>query len=361
MKILLLGEYSNLHATLADALRLLGHDVTVASDGCKWMNNDRDIDLARPGYDLYNSIKYLNNVNNAFKKFKGYDVVQIKNPSFLDLNIKRNLEFYRFLLKNNEKVFLGAFGTDYFWEKLCLENKILKYSDLYVGDKPLDIYKCEWVGTPFEDANIEIAETCNGVISCLYEYYKAYEPYYKNKLEYIPLPINTDLLHYEQKGKQKDKINFFIGIQKLKTKLKGTDLLLEQLIKIKEAYPKEVSINKVISLPWFEYVKTMSQSDVILDQLYSYTPAMNGLIGMAQGLVLVGGGEPEIYELLKENKNHPIINVFPSKEDIYNKLENLIQNKNSIPEISSNNRKFVEQHHNYIQVAQHYVQFWNSK
>ena len=65
--------------------------------------------------------------------------------------------------------------------------------------------------------------------------------------------------------------------------------------------------------------------------------------------------------MLKENKNLSIINVFPSKEDIYNKLENLIQNKNSIPEISSNNRKFVEQHHNYIQVAQHYVQFWNSK
>lgn len=361
MKILLLGEYSALHYTLAEGLRVLGHDVTVASDGCKWMGNDRDIDLFRSGYDFFNSVKYLGRVHNIFKKFTGYDIVQINNPSFLDLKIKRNLHFYRFLLKNNDKVFLGAFGTDYFWEKLCVENKTLRYTDLFIGEKPLDIYKCEWLGNQFQDANIEIAETCTGVISCLYEYYKAYEPYYKDKLEYIPLPINTDLLQYKQKGIQEDKIKIFIGIQKFKTKLKGTDLFLEEVMKIQQAYPKEVVVNKVTSLPWMEYVKIMSESDVLLDQLYSYTPGMNGLIGMAQGLVLVGGGEPEMYKLLNENNNRPIINVFPVKENIYSQLEKLIENKMIISEISENSRRFVEQHHNYIQVAQQYVDFWNSK
>lgn len=361
MKILLIGEYSALHSTLADGLRILGHEVTVASDGCKWMQNDRDINLFRSGYDFFNSVKYLGRVHNIFTKFKGYDIVQINNPSFLDLKIKRNLSFYRFLLKNNAKVFLGAFGTDYFWEKLCIENKTLRYTDLFVGEKPLDIYKCEWLGTQFQEANIEIAETCNGITSCLYEYYKAYEPYYKNKLGYIPLPINTDLLPFKQKEAAEGKIKFFIGIQKLKSKFKGTDLFLEEVIKIQQAYPKEVLINKVTSLPWMEYVKIMSEADVLLDQLYSYTPGMNGLIGMAQGLVLVGGGEPEMYELLKESNNRPIVNTFPSREDIYTKLEELIQNKKNIPQISENSRRFVEQHHNYIQVAQQYVDFWNSK
>ena len=37
MKILLLGEASNLHWTLAEGLRTLGHDVTVASGGSGWM------------------------------------------------------------------------------------------------------------------------------------------------------------------------------------------------------------------------------------------------------------------------------------------------------------------------------------
>ena len=88
---------------------------------------------------------------------------------------------------------------------------------------------------------------------------------------------------------------------------------------------------------------------------------MNGLIGMAQGLVLVGGGEPEMYELLNEKNNFPIVNVYPSGQDIYDKLEEMIQNKKDIPEISSNSREFIEKHHNYIKVAQKYIDFWKSK
>ena len=36
MRILLMGEYSNVHNTLAIGLRALGHEVTVASDGDSW-------------------------------------------------------------------------------------------------------------------------------------------------------------------------------------------------------------------------------------------------------------------------------------------------------------------------------------
>lgn len=43
MKILLLGEYSNVHWTLAQGLRALGHSVTVVSDGDGWKNYPRDI------------------------------------------------------------------------------------------------------------------------------------------------------------------------------------------------------------------------------------------------------------------------------------------------------------------------------
>ena len=45
MKILLVGEYSNVHWTLAEGLRALGHDVTVASGGDSWKGYPRDIDL----------------------------------------------------------------------------------------------------------------------------------------------------------------------------------------------------------------------------------------------------------------------------------------------------------------------------
>ncbi len=57
MKILLMGEYSNVHATLAEGLRKLGHQVTVLSNGDFWKNYPRDIDLVRkPGKTGRNSV-----------------------------------------------------------------------------------------------------------------------------------------------------------------------------------------------------------------------------------------------------------------------------------------------------------------
>ena len=47
MRILLIGEYSNVHNTLAKGLQALGHDCVVASDGDHWKNYPRDIDLRR--------------------------------------------------------------------------------------------------------------------------------------------------------------------------------------------------------------------------------------------------------------------------------------------------------------------------
>ena len=44
LKILLLGEYSNVHATLSDGLRQLGHKVTVMSNGDFW----KDLLNSRP-------------------------------------------------------------------------------------------------------------------------------------------------------------------------------------------------------------------------------------------------------------------------------------------------------------------------
>ena len=86
MKILLIGEYSNLHWTLAKGLKALGHKVVVASDGCGWQNNYRDIDISLKGDSYYNKIKYRIDILRNIHKFKGYDVVQVISPAFLKLN-----------------------------------------------------------------------------------------------------------------------------------------------------------------------------------------------------------------------------------------------------------------------------------
>ena len=115
MRILLLGEYSNVHWNLAIGLRALGHEVCVASDGDNWKGYHRDVDLRRDSLSLWGTIKYLYKLIRGFRQFKNYDVVQLINPVFLSLKGGRIKPFYRYLRKHNKKVFLGAFGMDYYY------------------------------------------------------------------------------------------------------------------------------------------------------------------------------------------------------------------------------------------------------
>ena len=83
MKILLLGEASNLHWTLSEGLRSLGHKVTVISNGSVWMNNNRDINLKRKSYSFPDTLHYAGSLIYHLKDLTGYDIVQINHPCFL--------------------------------------------------------------------------------------------------------------------------------------------------------------------------------------------------------------------------------------------------------------------------------------
>ncbi|SHF51569.1 glycosyltransferase family protein [Dysgonomonas macrotermitis] len=364
MKILLLGEYSGLHLTLAEGLKYLGHQVTVASDGDGFKNYYRDIDLLRKSSGLWDTAVGLKRIIANLPKFKGYDIVQIINPCFTTQNIEVNLKLYRYLKRHNYKVFLGAFGDDYYWLKACLDKKF-RYSEFNIGDHENNLsynqkIRHDWLETKRKDANIEIAETCNGIIACLYEYFEAYKDQYNDKLAYIPLPVNTKKI-ISRPIPITDQINFFIGINKARSEFKGTDMLYRALTSLQKNYPDDVRILKAESVDYSEYLRLISDAHVVLDQIYSYSPAMNGLLTMALGKVLVGGGEPEMYSLSGEDSNRPVINVYPAEESIYHSLESVIRQKFDLPTYGLDSRRFVDTHHNYIKVAQQYLDFWGSK
>lgn len=365
MKILLIGEYSRLHLTLAEGLGKMGFEVTVASDGDGFKNYERDIDLKRKSSGLKNTALSLIHTYKSFRHFKRYDIVQIINPCFTAQNININIQLYKYLRKNNPKVFLGAFGDDSFWLRACLTNEILRYSEFYNGKKPINVdlrkrMEKKWLDNKTEQHNRYIAETADGIIACLYEYYISYKNAYQEKLTYIPLPINTDLLPFTPIENIPRQLLFLIGINKERSQIKGTDIMEKALLKLKKCYPEEVSIKRAESISHAEYNHKVLNSHIVLDQLYSYTPAMNALNAMAMGKIAVSGGEPEMYELLGEKQNHPVINVYPDENDVFNKLECLIKHKNNLPDLSANSRIFVEEHHSYKKIAKQYLSFWDS-
>lgn len=364
MKILLIGEYSGLHWTLAEGLRLLGHEVTVVSDGDLWKNYPRDINLFRPTDSFTDGLRYLWKVLHHLPKFKGYDVVQLINPHFLRLRSERTLPIYRYLKKHNKRIFLGAFGHDYYYTHACMESNIYRYSDYKVGNRYKDtennrIALQEDLHGGTAVANKEIANSCDGIIACLWEYYAAYQLHFPKKSVFIPLPI--DLRNIAPRTRTiPQKVNFFIGIQSKRSDVKGTDIMLPILRDIAQKYPDRCTVTEVSNVPFATYCQLLDKADVQLDQIYSYTPSMNSLLAMAKGVVVISGGEPENYAILNEQKLRPIINVQPCESDIYKQLEETVLHPERIPQLSTESIEYVKKHHDMMKVAQQYIDYWSS-
>ena len=357
MRILLLGEYSNVHATLAEGLRQMGHEVTVASNGDFWKDYHRDVDLSRTSGRL-GGLKLLARVYSLLPSWRGFDVVQLINPMFLELRAERLFHIYRYLRRNNKKMVLGAFGMDWYWVYECTYKKPLRYSDFNIGDKlrtneSAQREQSDWLGTSKERLNKMIAEDCDAIVTGLYEYQVCYEPYFPQKTQFIPYPIKMSA-HPTISEEKPDKLRLFIGISRNRSEYKGTDIMLRAAEAIHEKHPDLLEIIKAEGVPFSQYQQMMESSDALMDQLYSYTPAMNALLALSKGIIVIGGGEPENYEILGESQLRPIVNVLPTYESVCQELERLVLHPELIPVLKRQSIEYVNRYHDYLKVAVQY-------
>ncbi len=369
MKILFAGDASNLHNCLAHRLRKMGHEATVASDGSRWMDTDRDINLVRhPG--KLGALRYLMDIRRALPKMTGYDIVEIASPIFLRLKPHRVAKIFDFLKANNRHVVLSALATDKVYYDACHDGHTFRYSDYFLGDEPSPYVgsseyimqqQDNWKEPFMSEHSNHILAGIDGAVACLYEYFVAYKPVLGDRVAYGGVPIDVESLSFRPLEKTPEKVRLFIGIQRDRHVVKGTDRLLAAMKRVHDRYPGITELEVVENLPYDEYTRRMRNSHVILDQLYSYTPATNALIAMAQGLVAVSGAEPEYYDLIGETSNKPVINVSPLVEgDIDKKLAWLVENRDQLPQMARMSRIFVEKHNAAPIVAQRYLDFWKS-
>ncbi len=366
MRILLLGDYSNVHWTLATGLRALGHEAVVVSDGDGWKNYPRDIDLSRHSLGHWDTLRYYLRCWQVVSRLRGFDVVQLINPIFLDLRANKISPFYHFLRRHNRKLFLGAFGMDHYWVKTCLDCHTFRYSDFNIGnrqrtDEPFNQdFIRDWLNGEKTQLNIDIARDADGIISGLYEYDRCYRPHFPDKTTFIPFPIDMSRAKPKAPHAAGTPIRFFVGIQKQRNAYKGTDIMLRALERVKALHPRQTEIVKAEDVPFADYVRLLDSCDVILDQLYSYTPAMNALQAMSQGLIVVGGGEEENYEILGEKELRPIINVHPDEDDCFRQMEDLVLHPERVPLLSRQSVEYVRRYHDHLRVAALYLRTWQA-
>jgi hypothetical protein len=308
-------------------------------------------------------------------KMRGYDIVQLINPMFFELKAERLFWFYKWLRRNNKRLILGAYGMDYYWVHECVTNKPLRYSDFNIGDElrtDPDAMKerHDWLGTAKERLNKMIANDCDGIVTGLYEYDVCYRPHFPAKTMFIPYPIIPANPTIPTSPTLPIKI--FVGISRARSAYKGTDVMLRAAQDLAVRYPDRVVLTVAEGIAFSKYQDMLASSDVLLDQLYSYTPAMNALLAMSKGIVVVGGGEPENYDILRhesrsvacnlgETELRPIINVQPSYDSVYHELEQLVLHPERLPQLKQQSVDYILRYHDYIKVARAYETFYTKK
>ncbi len=360
-----MGDYSNVHCTLAEGLKALGHECVVASDGDHWKDYPRDIDLKRE-FGLNGNLSFLYRLAKAMIRFKGYDIVQLINPVFFELKAERILPLYKILRKRNNKVVLGAFGMDYYWAKVNTDIRPLRYSDFNFGDKArtdynAEVYRQDMIGTPKETLCKYVARDCDAIVAGLQEYWATYYEVedLRKKTTFIPFPIKMpETPAVIKEKKDGEPVNIFVGISKDRSAYKGTDIMLEAARDIQRKYPDRLRISIAEGVPFKQYKEMLNDSDAILDQLYSYTPAMNSLLAMSKGIINIGGGEPENYEILGETELRPIVNVQPTIESCRKEIEWLVTHTEKVAEMQRQSVEYVRKHHDHIKVARQYEQLY---
>lgn len=395
MKILLIGEASFLHNTLKKGLLERGHRVLTMSDGNGWHDAPRDIDLRRDGrWGKLGGLRVVWQLLRHLPQLCGNDVVQIHNYQFVPLMYRWNTLLLRFLKLTNRRVVKGCFGDDPQIFRRQAKG-VPAYSDTYWSGQlqNAELHRdriAEVVEHGAEASWRKTTHMADALVACLYEYWLDYnEPLYAAKLHYIPLPMeceemviwcdgemvkcvgndapspshpNDSQLPTNLTTSPPHPLTLLIGLQPKRDFMKGAMKIAAFVEEVARRHPGKVQIKYVEGVPYGEYMHLLAEADVLVDQLYSYTPSMNSLAAMARGTVVIGGGEEEYYEFIGEDTLRPIINVRPDVPDEENiaAIERALFTDGMLERMAQESIQFVHKYHDYRHVAEQYEQLYRS-
>lgn len=367
MKILMLGDYSNLHACLAKELRKRGHDVTLVSDRGGYMKTEADVEMRRrPG--ILGSFAYLYRVMASLPSWSGYDVVQLINPQFLSLKPGKLKMIFDILKKNNRSVFLTLCGNDHFFVKDCVDSDIFRFSEFRIGKVKAPLVLCDpmreagWLIPEHAAYTQHLYDNIDGAMSTLPEYdMSARRHMNPDKLKFTNLPISLDSLEFspiEFDG----PIRVLIGMKGGMEIQKGTARMLDICKELEKEMEGLLEVRVVKNLSLADYLNELRNSHIVIDQLYSYSPGMNALQTMALGRITASGGQPEYYEYIGESVQ-PIFCLTPLEDadTIKKRLKELILDADRIKSMSEEGRRLVERHNDVVKVASLFEEHWHKQ
>ncbi len=360
MNILLVGEFSYFHRYLQIGLKELGHNVLVAGSSEGFKNLIVDIYLEKPVQNpnfLTKAIKQIELLKIS-KQLKNYDIIQFISP-FLFINKIPfynhyfNKYIYKTIIKNNRNYFLAVCGSDALSRQVG--KKFLDYSCYDRETRKSYLWQkkaLKW--------NIDLINNSNGVIPTTWEYFIGIdqeERIIREKISpVIPMPINCKEFNYKD-----NIVGDRIRILHIKTRAeKGSAIIVQALQEAQELFPNDIEIIIKERVSYNDFLKEVSETNVIIDQAFSYGYGITALISMALGKIVFSGAETETIKAIGLTES-PVVNIKPNTKGIIKEIEKIINNRSNIVHQGLLSRQFVENYHDSTVVAKRYLDFWEKQ
>lgn len=264
-------------------------------------------------------------------------------------------------------MFMSIAGTDYFYAKACYDGKLFRFNEFKEGNKftkghledPGHLFG--WMANQNRYLSEFIYSDITGAMAVLPEYHMVSKEILGDKVAFTNLPIDfSELPRIEDDhNENKDKIKLFVGIRTIAETFKGTKYLSGLAKEIENEIPELVTTEIVRDLTFRDYLDKMKDADIVLDQLYAYSPAMNALYGMSLGKAVGTGAQPEYYEYLGNPEIKPLIALSPLDTDLKERLIDLIKDRDKIKLMGQQSRNLALTHNASPIVAKRYLDHWN--
>lgn len=369
MRILLVGEFSGLHSNLMKGLIKLGCHVEMVSYGDTFKKFDTGINVSSLKKFPLSLLENELNIpfRNLVKRLGKYDVVQFVNPLVTHTrlqiamgNLRINNELILNLIEKANKSFLLAAGDDHYYIN-AVENNLFKYSpfkDSLIYDMPR--YKrwfsqC-WSNELLRSWNKQLVNCVDGIIPCAYEYDVGYSYLkIKNKKNYIQFPFDIDSVKYSD-NTIINRLSVVHGLNRYGSK--GTKYVEDAFDRLKNN--PNISCEIFARMSYKEFCKRIQNSNVVIDQLNSYSYAYTAITALAMGKLVISGCENEFLKKYNITGCSALINGTPDTYCLTNKIKEIIGDSHSLRIRGREGRDFIYENHDYIKIAKKYLDTWNS-
>lgn len=359
MKVLLVGEFSNVHNTLQQGLQELGVAVDTLSSG--------------DGYRKYHSdIQPINIKNNFVKKCyndilvnylnRKYDVIQFMNElewgRMAGLNSKAAVP----LAKNARLSVLLLAGCNWEYARFCKEKLGISPCEECIKYDLKKKYACSHLYNK-RNRKIEYAMQKNVdimvPISYEYDICSKYGPFADKVVDPICLPMKVPehLLIKEEKSK---KLLIYHPLNR--EGFKGTTMIRDAFEILRKRHEDVAEFLIEGKMPYEEYAKLIERVDIIVDQKNGVSFGMAGLEAMAKGKILITGNyrknisDPQ-FEYVK---NAPAFELGTTVEEMVNNISSVIDKRAEYEDLREKGIAYVKTHHDHKKVAQEFVNLYES-